>query len=112
MRVATLFTAATVSYVAACSVGVGVATRAIDTSNARWVHHALYVSTCVTSAAAVGAGVWGRPRRTARSAALLLAPAAVPLALIPYVGTHTRRHPAVALTAAPFLLAALIRSWR
>jgi hypothetical protein len=40
----------------------------------------------------------------------MLAPAAVPLALIPYAGTRSRRHPLVALTAAPFFVAALLRS--
>lgn len=112
MRAAYVFTAATASYAAACAVGVGVATRAIDTSNVRWVHHALYITTSALAAAAASTAWWGSPRRSARSAAALLAPAAVPLALIPFVGTHTRRHPAVALSAAPFVLAGLVRSWR
>jgi len=40
-----------------------------------------------------------------------LAPALLPLAVIPYVGTHSRRHYVVAASAAPFYaLAALTRS--
>ena len=34
------------------------------------------------------------------------------LAAIPYAGTRTRRHPLIALAAAPFFAAAAIRSWR
>jgi hypothetical protein len=108
MRAAHVFTAATVSYVANCAVGAGVATHAIDTSNVRWVHHALYVSTSVLTASAAAAAWWGSPR----SAAVLLAPAAVPLGLIPFLGSHSRRHIVVALSAAPFVVAGLVRSWR
>ena len=54
----------------------------------------------------------GPPRDSARSAALALAPAAVPLAAIPYAGTHTRRHPLIGVTAAPFFAAAAIRARR
>ena len=46
------------------------------------------------------------------AAAATLAPALVPLAVIPYAGTHTRRHPLIALSAAPFIAAAAIRSRR
>jgi hypothetical protein len=39
-----------------------------------------------------------------------LLPAAAPLAAIPYLGTHSRRHPLVALAAAPFIVAGLVLS--
>lgn len=109
---APLFVAAAVAYSANAALGTAVATRTIDTRDFRWVHHALYIATCVTTAAAASVGVWGRPRRPSRRAALALLPAAAPLAAIPYLGTHSARHPLVALTAAPFLLAGLICSRR
>ncbi|RUR00889.1 hypothetical protein [Labedella endophytica] len=112
MTPAILFSAASLSYVANCAVGAGVATSRIDTSDVRWVHHALYVSTSTLTAVAVSSAWWGRPRSSSRAAAALLAPAAVPLALIPFLGTHSNRHMVVALAAAPFVLAGLIRSWR
>lgn len=110
---APLFAAAAVAYTANVALGTAVATRLIDTSNVRWVHHGLYIATCATTAAAgIAALVWGRPRRASRRAAFALLPAAVPLAAIPSLGTHGRRHPLTALAAAPFLLAGLIRSLR
>jgi hypothetical protein len=107
-----LFASAAASYAANCALGAAVALRWIDTRDVRWVHHAIYVATCVLAGVAASTALWGRPRRTARAAALALAPAAVPLAAIPYAGTHTRRHPLIALTAAPFFAAAAIRSRR
>lgn len=105
-----LFAAAATAYVVNCALGASVAARLIDTSGFRWLHHALYIATCATTAAAVAAG-WARGSRTAdRRAALALFPAAVPLAAIPYLGTHSRRHPLVALAAAPFVLAGLVLS--
>lgn len=112
VRSAHLFTAATVSYLANCAVGTGVATRTIDTSNVRWVHHALYISTSALAAAAAAAGLRRGADRSTRAAAIALAPAAVPLSLIPYLGSHSNRHIVVALTAAPFFAAGLIRAWR
>lgn len=112
VRSAHLFTAATVSYLANCAVGTGVATRTIDTSNVRWVHHALYVSTSSLAALAGASGLRRGAHRSARSAAFALLPAAVPLSLIPYLGSHSNRHIVVALTAAPFFAASLIRAWR
>ena len=103
-----LSAAAAASYAANCALGVAVATRAIDTSNARWVHHALYTGTVVLTASAVVLGLaTGNGRRAAA-----LAPALVPLALIPFAGTHSRRHPLVSLAAAPFYVAALITNRR
>ncbi|MFB4349418.1 hypothetical protein [Microbacterium sp. CR_7] len=107
---APLFVAATIAYAANAALGTAVAARVIDTRGFRWVHHALYVSTCITTAAAVSAALWARPKAASRRAAASLAPAIVPLAAIPYLGTHTRRHPLVALAAAPFLVAGLVCS--
>jgi hypothetical protein len=105
-----VFAAATASYAANCALGASVALGIVDTRNVRWVHHALYLATFSLAVGAMSSAVWGSPRRSSRQAAAMLAPAAVPLALIPYAGTRSRRHPLVALTAAPFLVAALLRS--
>ena len=105
-----MFTAATVGYAANCALGASVALRLVDTRNVRWVHHALYLATFSLAVGAMSSAVWGSPRGSSRAAAALLAPAAVPLTLIPYAGTRTRRHPLVAFTAAPFFIAALVRS--
>lgn len=107
-----LFTAAAASYTANAALGASVALRLVDTRDFRWVHHALYIATFALSAAAFSSAWWGRPREAAGAAAATLAPAFVPLAIIPYAGTHTRRHPLIALTAAPFVFAAAIRSRR
>ncbi len=107
---APLFAVAAVAYGANVTLGSAVAARLIDTSNFRWLHHAIYVATCATSAAAFSAIFWGSPKHASRRAALALAPAAAPLAAIPYLGTHGRRHPLIALAAAPFIVAGLICS--
>ncbi|WP_337002504.1 MULTISPECIES: hypothetical protein [unclassified Microbacterium] len=109
---APLFVAAATAYGLNCALGASVAGGIIDTRRFRWVHHALYIVTCATTASAVVAG-WSRgPGTPDRRAALALFPAAVPFAAIPYLGTHTRRHPLVALAAAPFLVAGLLVSRR
>jgi len=107
MQPALLFTAAAASYTANCALGAGVATGVVRTGRAHWVHHALYISTVVLSAGAASSLLWSRNR-----AGLALLPAAVPLALIPYLGSHGARHPIVALSAAPFFAASLITAWR
>lgn len=112
MRPGPVFSAAGSAYLLNCLLGTSVALRLIDTRGYRWVHHALYIATCVLSLAAASSAGWARPRRTARQSALLLVPAAAPLAAIPYLGTRGSRHPVVALAAAPFFLASVIRSWR
>ncbi|BDI22874.1 hypothetical protein [Herbiconiux sp. L3-i23] len=112
MRARAFFTAATASYVLNCALGASVALRLVDTRNFRWVHHAIYITTATLAGAAATSALWAKPRREAVEATVLLAPAAVPLAVIPYAGTHSKRHYAVALSAAPFFLAGLIRSWR
>lgn len=101
---APLFLASALSYAANCALGTAVATDLVRLGRWRWLHHALYITTCVLAALAVSAAWWGRPRRPSRRAALTLAPAAVPLAAIAQIGTHRRRHPLVALTAAPFFI--------
>ena len=107
-----LFISATAAYAANCALGAAVAARLIDTRRFRWVHHALYIVTCATTASAVVAG-WSRgPGTPGRRAALALLPAAAPLAAIPYLGTHTRRHPLIALAAASFIVAGLLVSRR
>ncbi|WCD93844.1 hypothetical protein [Microbacterium sp. nov. GSS16] len=101
------FRASALCYAANCALGAAVATRLIDTRRFRWVHHALYIATFSATIVAVLVGL-----RRNRPAALALAPALAPLAVIPYAGTHTRRHPAIALTAAPFIAAGVITSRR
>ena len=108
MSAAPLFVSAAAAYSANVALGTAVAAKIIDTTNFRWVHHALYIATCATTAAAIGSALWARPAD--RRAAAMLAPAAVPLAAIPYLGTHSRRHPLVALAAAPFIVAGLVCS--
>ncbi len=99
--------ASALCYGANCALGTAVATRLIDTRRFCWVHHALYIATVSTTLLALVVGVF-RDRR----AAIALAPALAPLAVIPYAGTHTRRHPAIALTAAPFIAAGILTSRR
>lgn len=125
MRPQPLFAAAAASYAANCALGAAVASGAVDSSGFRWLHHGLYISTCVLSGAAVVVAL----ARAALvplhrdddapnapdpdvSAALALLPAAVPLAVVPAVSARSRRHIAVALAAAPFFVAALARSRR
>ncbi len=105
-----LFAAAAVSYTANCALGAAVATKLVDTTGFRWLHHVLYIATCASTAAAVVAAWWGSPRRASRLAAVAALPAAVPLAAIPWLGTRGSRHPLVALAAAPFIAGGLVRS--
>lgn len=105
-----LFVAAAAAYGANVALGTAVAVRLIDTRRFRWVHHVLYIITCVATGAALSAAFWARPAVATRRAAAFLAPAIGPLAVIPYAGTRTRRHPLVALAAAPFIVAGLVAS--
>jgi hypothetical protein len=104
---AVLFTAATTSYLANCALGAAVATGALHTGRAHWVHHALYISTASLAGIAASSLFWSRNR-----AGLLLLPAAVPLVLIPAISSHSRRHIVTALSAAPFFVASLVKAWR
>lgn len=97
-----LLRVAAASYLASCALGTGVATGVLRTGRARWVHHALYVSTATLTAVALAAA--GRER--ARAGWWLL-PVVVPLAVVPYAGTRSRRHVVIAASAAPFYAAAL-----
>ena len=101
----TLVRAAATAYAANVGLGLAAATHVIDTSRVRWVHHALYISTSVLAAAAASSAVWSPSRAGWR-----LLPAALPLAVIPYVSTRSRRHPLLALSAAPFFVASLVRA--
>jgi hypothetical protein len=95
--------AAACGYLANITLGVLVLRRVLDTRGFRWLHHLLYVATI--GLAAVAAAVLLIGDRVL--VGLLLVPALVGLALIPFAGTHTRRHPIVGLLPAPFYAAAL-----
>lgn len=104
----TLVSAAAAAYTGNCALGASVAARWVDTSNFRWVHHAMYIVTATTTAAAVLVAAAHRS-----PAALALAPAAVPLFLLQHHGAHpVRRHTRDALTAAPCYAAGLVLAWR
>ena len=98
-----LLRAAGASYLASCALGTSVATGLFTTGRAHWVHHALYISTASLTAVALAAAGLGR-----RRAGWWLLPAVVPLAVVPYAGTRSRRHIFVAASAAPFYAAALV----
>jgi hypothetical protein len=102
MGAKTLIGVAAGSYAANVALGVATATRLVDTSRFRWLHHALYIVTASLTVAAVA----GNRRR---SAGRRLAPALLPLAVIPYAGSHGRRHYLVAASAAPFYALAASR---
>lgn len=103
-----LVSAAAAAYAGNCALGASVAARWLDTSNVRWVHHAMYILTATTTAAAALACATHRS-----PAALALAPAAVPLFLLQRHGAHpVRRHTRDALAAAPCYAAGLVLAWR
>jgi O-antigen ligase len=104
-RPVALFTAATVSYVANVGLGSAVAVHLVDTRRFRWVHHALYVSTSVLAGVAASTLLWSDSRAGWR-----LLPAALPLLVVSQVSARSRRHPVVALSAAPFFLTSLVRA--
>ena len=105
-----LFGAAAGCYAANCALGTAVALGALDTSRARWVHHGLYITTCAVTALALSAPLWTPGARRARRGATALAPVIAPLTAIPFVRARTHRHPVLALAAAPFYIAGLLRS--
>ena len=110
MNPAPLFTAAAAAYTANVALGVAVATRALDTSGYRWLHHALFTTTATTAAVAASSLVWSRDPRAAAGWALL--PAALPLSLIPRVSARRRAHVVLALAAAPWFALSTARAWR
>src|SRR5436309_2373495 len=48
------------SYAANCLLGIAVASRALRLGRARWLHHALYIGTATTAAAAASSAFWAR----------------------------------------------------
>jgi hypothetical protein len=104
-----LLLAAVAGYGCNVALGTAVAAGLVDTSRFRWVHHALYTTTCVLSGCALVALLATRDP-AARRVAGTLAPAAVPLAAVPFVSARSPRHPLVALAAAPFFAAAVVRA--
>ena len=110
MRPPSLFLAAAASYAANCALGASVGLGLVDTRRFRWVHHAVYITTCVLAASAALTPVLRPTHPRAAIATLALAPAAVPLSLIPRISARSRGHVAIALTAAPFFAAAALLS--
>jgi hypothetical protein len=104
-RPVTLFGAATAAYAANVALGTAVALRLVDTRRFRWVHHGLYVSTSVLAGAAASSLLWSDSRAGWR-----LLPAALPLTVVALVSARSRRHPVVALSAAPFFVTSLARA--
>lgn len=103
MRPRDLFTAATVSYLANCALGAGVATRILRTDEVRWVHHGLYSLTSALGVGAVSSLVWSGSR-----AGWFLLPAAVPFFFIPRRSARSSGHIVLALSAAPFFAVSLL----
>ncbi|HEY0240567.1 MAG TPA: hypothetical protein VGC37_18200 [Friedmanniella sp.] len=100
-----LFAATATAYAANVGLGSAVALRLVDTREFRWVHHALYVSTSVLAGAAVSTLLWSDHRAGWR-----LLPAALPLVVVARVSARSWRHPLVALSAGPFVVASLVRA--
>lgn len=90
-------------YATTASMGVGLATGAWRNERHRWVHHVGFIGATTLVAATVVVGLVDAPRRAGR-----ILPALLPLAALPRVPTRSRRHPLVALTAAPWLVAATL----
>ncbi|WP_445444474.1 hypothetical protein [Clavibacter sp. km3a] len=113
MRVA--FAAASGAYLVNCAIGIGAAARILPPRPELRLHHRAYLLTCTLTAVALTSPLAARTspaRRAALRAALRLAPALLPLAALPAAGTRTRRHPAVALTAAPWYAWGTLTAWR
>ncbi|GAA2176360.1 hypothetical protein GCM10009846_29870 [Agrococcus versicolor] len=91
-------------YATTATMGVGLATGAWRNERHRWVHHVGFIAATTLTAATVVAGLRDAPGR-----ALAAAPALLPLAALPRIRTRSRWHPTVALTAAPWLVAAVAR---
>lgn len=104
---AVMSVSATTAYALTASLGAGVATRVIDTSRARWLHHAMFIATTTLTVAAIVASALPQRRRGTR-AGLWLGPTLLPLAILPRVDARTRAHPMIAGSAAPFHVAATI----
>jgi hypothetical protein len=112
--VRTAFAAASAAYLVNCAIGIAAATRILPPRPELRLHHRAYVLTSALTAVALASPLWARSAAhpAARRAALRLAPALIPLAALPAAGTRTRRHPAVALTAAPWFAWGTLATWR
>ena len=108
MNPAPLFTAAATGYAANVALGVAVATRTLDTSGFRWLHHALFTATSALTALAASSLLWSRDPRARAGWALL--PAVLPLSLIPFVSARRRAHVVLALAAAPWFALSTVES--
>jgi hypothetical protein len=108
--VRTAFAAASAAYLVNCAIGIAAATRILPPRPELRLHHRAYVLTSALTAVALASPLWAGS--AARPAALRLAPALIPLAALPAAGTRTRRHPAVALTAAPWFAWGTLATWR
>ena len=96
-----LVAAASGAYLANVLLGTAVQTRLVDTSRHRWTHHALYIVTATLTAAAIAGSFAQRSPR-----GWLLAPAVLPLVLLPRVGHGA--HAITGLAAAPWYAGALL----
>ncbi|MFC7466148.1 hypothetical protein [Brachybacterium sp. GCM10030252] len=90
-------------YAANVALGLSVASRLVDTSNARWIHHGLFIATATSTGVALAlSGI----RREA--SALPLAATAAPLVLLQRHGSRPlARHTRTAMLAAPGYVIAL-----
>ena len=96
-----LAVAAATAYAANCTLGAAVQAGIVDTSRDRRVHHLLYIVTTTLTAATVFAGL---ARRSAPG--IVLAPALLPLGVLPFVG-HSG-HVGAAGAAAPWFLGSFL----
>jgi len=108
------FAAASAAYLVNCAIGIGAATRILPPHPELRLHHRAYVLTSTLTLVALASPLWAgsAARPAAGRAARALAPALLTLAALPAVGTRTRRHPAVALTAAPWYAGGTLTAWR
>ena len=116
------FTAASAAYLVSCAVGIAAATRILPPRPELRLHHRAYLLTSALTALALSTPLWpgsAAPRAAARGRrpatvhpARALAPALITLVALPLAGTRTRRHPVVALTAAPWYAWGTLTAWR
>ncbi|PWJ56228.1 hypothetical protein SAMN06264364_101203 [Quadrisphaera granulorum] len=102
---AVLVSAATVSWAANCAVGLA-AWRGRRGSH--WQHHALYVSTCTWTLLALAASAVNSRSRTTTA---VLAPALLPLVVVPRVRAGGTGHVLLAASLAPPFLGAAAAAW-
>jgi hypothetical protein len=100
-----LASAAAASWAANCAVGLAFRR---GHRGSRWPHHALYVSTCTWTLLALAASALTRRSRTTTA---LLAPALLPLAVVPRVRAGGTGHVLLAASLAPPLLGATAAAW-